>query len=51
MIDDDHNEAAVNFELFLSEIESELFTGCGTRFSCNEFDTSLVSSSCIENIR
>jgi hypothetical protein len=29
MIYGDHAEAAVDFELFSSEIESELFTGCG----------------------
>ena len=49
MIVDD--EAVVDFELFFSETESELFTGYGTRFSFNEFDMSPISSSCIENIR
>ncbi|CAF0823564.1 unnamed protein product, partial [Rotaria sordida] len=37
------DEAVVDFELFFNETELELFTsctkGCGTRFSCNEFDT------------
>ncbi len=45
MIDDnDDEEAVVSFELFFSGTELDFFTdcakGCGTRFSCNEFDTS-----------
>jgi len=55
VIDDYDDEAVVDFELFFSGTELEFFTDCakdcGTRFSCNEFDTSPISYSCIENIR
>jgi hypothetical protein len=44
VIDDYDDEAVVDFELFFSGTELEFFTDCakdcGTRFSCNEFDTS-----------
>ncbi len=50
----DDGDVVVDFELFFSGTDSDFFTdcakGCDTTFSCNEFDTSPISSSCIEKI-
>jgi hypothetical protein len=54
LIDDD-DEVDVNLELFLIETGPTFFTGDGKDSSkspsSNELDTSIISCSCVENIR
>ncbi len=53
LIDDD-DEVDVNLELFFIETGPTFFTGDGkdsSKSSSNELDTSIISCSCVENIR